>query len=100
MGLPISANWKSDNYDSILVIIDQLTKIIHYEPVKVKINAPGLAEVIINVIVYHYKVPESIVMDQGLLFWSMFWFLLCYFFKIKKKLFTAFYLQTNGQTEK
>ena len=42
MGLPISTDWKGDSYNSILVIIDWLTKIVHYEPVKVTINAPQL----------------------------------------------------------
>lgn len=41
-GLPISTDWKSDSYDSFLVIVDRLTKMVHYEPVKVTINAPGL----------------------------------------------------------
>ena len=50
-GLPLSADWKDDNYDSILVIVDQLTKMVHYEPVKITIDAPRLAEVIIDVIV-------------------------------------------------
>ena len=50
-GLPLSADWKGDNYDSILVIVDRLTKMVHYEPVKVTIDAPGPAEVIIDVVV-------------------------------------------------
>ena len=99
-GLPISANWKGDSYNSILVIVDRLTKIVYYKPVKVTINAPGLAKVIIDVAVHHHGVPESIVMDWGLLFISKFWFLLCYFLGIKKKLSTTFYPQTNGQIEK
>ena len=60
---PISANWKDDSYDSILVIVDWLTKMVYYELVKVIINAPGLAEVIINVVVHHHGVSESIVTD-------------------------------------
>ncbi len=62
-GLPISANWKGNSYDSILVIVDRLTKMVHYVPVKVMIDALGLAEVIINVVVRHHGVPESIVTD-------------------------------------
>ena len=50
-GLPISTDWKRDSYDSILFIIDWLTKMVHYEPVKITINALGLAEVIIDVVV-------------------------------------------------
>ncbi len=97
---PISANWKDDSYDSILVIVDRLTKMVYYKPVKVTINAPGLVEVIINVVVWHHRVLESIVTDQGLLFTSKFWSLLCYFLGIKNKLSTAFYPQTNSQTKR
>ena len=60
-GLPISINWKRDSYDSILVIVDRLTKRVHYKPVKITIDAPGLAEVIIDVIVYHHGLLDSIV---------------------------------------
>ncbi len=64
-GLPISADWKNDSYDLILVIVDRFMKMVHYEPVKVTIDAPGLAKVIINMVVRHHGVPESIVTDQG-----------------------------------
>ena len=50
-GLPLFADWKGDNYDSILVIVDRLTKMVHYKPVKVTIDASGLAEVIIDKVV-------------------------------------------------
>ncbi len=80
----------------ILVIVNQLTKMVHYEPVKVTINAPGLAEVIIDVIVQHHGVLESIVTDQNLLFTSKFMSSLCYFLGIKKKLSTSFHPQIDG----
>ncbi len=99
-GLPIFADWKGDSYDSILVIVDQLTKMVYYVPVKVTIVAPGLAEVIIDVVVRHHGVPESIVTDRGSLFISKFWSLLCYFLGIKRKLSRAFHPQTDGQIEK
>ena len=50
-GLPLSADWKSISYDLILVIINQLTKMVHYKLVKVIINAPGLAKVILDIVV-------------------------------------------------
>ena len=99
-GLPISTDWKGDSYDLILVIVDRLTKMVHYKPIKVTINAPGLAEVIINIVVRHHGLADSIVIDRGLLFTSKFWSLLCYFLGIKQKFSTAFHPQTNGQTEK
>ena len=49
--LPLSADWKNDNYDSILVIVNHMSKKVYYYPVKVTINASGLAKVIINIVV-------------------------------------------------
>ncbi len=50
----VSINWKSDTYDSILVIIDWLIKMIHYELVKVTINIFGLVEVILDMVLRHH----------------------------------------------
>ena len=50
-GLPVSTDWKGNSYDSILVIVDWFMRMVHYEPVKVIINTPGLAKVILDVIV-------------------------------------------------
>ena len=99
-GLPLSADWKGDSYDSILVIVNRLTKMVHYEPVKVTIDALGLAEVILDVVVCHHGLPDSIVTNRGSLFTSKFWSSLCYFLGIKQRLSIAFYPQTNGQTER
>ena len=99
-GLPISTDWKGDSYDSILVIVDRLTKMVYYEPVKVTIDAPGLAKVILDVVVWHYGLPDSIVSDRGSLFTSKFWSLLCYFFGIKQRLSTTFHPQTDSQTKR
>ena len=90
-GLPVSTNWKGKSYDSILVIVDRLMKMVHYKPVKVTIDAPGLAEVIINVVVWHHGLPASIVTNRGSFFTSKFWSLLCYFLRVKRRLWTAFY---------
>ena len=99
-GLPLSSDWKGDSYDSILVIVDQLTKMVHYEPVKVTINAPGLAEVIIDVVVWHHGLLDSIVTNKSSVFTSKFWSSLCYFLGIKQRLSTAFHPQTDGQTKR
>ena len=61
--LPLFTDWKSDSYDSILVIVNQLTKIMHYKPVKVIIDILGLAEVIIDVVVQYHDLPNSIISD-------------------------------------
>ena len=73
---------------------------VHYEPVKITIDVPGLTKVIINVVVRHYGLPDSIITDRGSLLTSKFWSLLCYFLGIKRRLSTAFHPQTDGQTER
>ena len=100
IGLPVLTDWKGDSYDSILVIVDQLMKIVHYKPVKITINASDLAKVIINVVVRHYGLPDSIVTNWGLLFTSKFWSLLCYFLGINQRLSTTFHPQNNRQTKR
>ena len=80
--LPISTDSKEDSYDSIFVIVDWLTKMVHYKPFKVTNDPPGLAEVIIDIVVRHLSLLNSIVTDQGLLFTSKLWSLLCYFLGI------------------
>ena len=98
--LPILTDWKGDSYDLILVIVNWLTKMVHYKSIKVTINAPGLAEVIIEVVVRHHGLPDSIVTDWGSLFTSKFWSSLCYFLGIKRRLSTAFHPQIDGQTKR
>ena len=73
---------------------------VHYEPVKVTIDAPGLTEVIIVVVVWYHGLLDSIVTNRGSLFTSKFWSLLCYFLGVKRRLLTAFHPQTDDQTER
>ena len=72
---------------------------VHYKPVQMTITAPALAEVILNVVVRHHGLPDSIVSDRGSVFTSKFWSSLCYFLSIKQRLSTAFHPQTDGQTD-
>ena len=99
-GLPILTNEKGDRYNSILIIIDWLIKMVYYKPVKVTINISGLAEVIIDVVVRHHSLSDSIITDRRLIFTLKFWSLLCHFLGIKQKLSTTFHPQMLGQTER
>ena len=73
---------------------------VYYEPVKITMNAPGLAEVIIDVVIWHHGVPDSMVTDRSSLFTSKFWLSLSYFLGIKRRLSIAFHLQTDDQTKR
>lgn len=58
--LLISTNPKDETYDSILVIVNRLIKIVYYELVKVTFDASGFVKVIINLQVWYYDPPRSI----------------------------------------
>ena len=71
-GVPILTDWKGNSYDSILIIVDWLIKIAHYKPVKIIIDASGLTEVIIDMVVRHHGLSDSIVTNRESLFTSKF----------------------------
>lgn len=72
---------------------------VYYKPIKVSIDTSKLAKVIIDMVMQHYGLLDSIIIDREAIFISKFWFLLCYFFGIKRQLSIAFHPQTNEQTE-
>src|SRR5437667_7989917 len=57
-------------YDAILVVIDCLTKMVHYIPMHRDLDAPELAETILQEVISHHEVPDLIVMDRGSIFTS------------------------------
>jgi hypothetical protein len=62
-----------DGYDSIWVVVDRLTKVAHFIPVKTTYTGARLAELYISRIVCLHGVPKKIVSDRGTQFTSRFW---------------------------
>jgi hypothetical protein len=52
-------------YDSIWVVVDRLTKLAHYIPVKTSYSSAVLAELYMSRIVCLHGVPKKIVSDRG-----------------------------------
>jgi transposase InsO family protein len=69
IGLPRTLS----GYDSIWVIVNRLTKVAHFIPVKTTYSGPKLAELYMSRIVYLHGVPKKIVSDRGKQFTSRFW---------------------------
>ncbi len=72
---------------------------VYYKQVKVTINTPGLAEVIINIVLWHYCFSNSMVGNCSWIFISKLWFLISYFLRIAQRLSRAFHFQTNSRTK-
>src|SRR3989337_426654 len=68
-GLPESQK----GHDAILVVVDQLSKVAHFLPIKETITASQLAELHISRIVSLHGIPKEISSDRGSLFTSKFW---------------------------
>jgi hypothetical protein len=66
MGLPTTQS----GYDSIWVIVDRLTKVAHFIPVKTIYSGPQLAELYMSRIVCLHGVVRKIVSDRGTQFTS------------------------------
>jgi hypothetical protein len=60
-GLPMS----SQGHDSIWVIVDHLTKVAHFIPVKTTDHGNRLAELYLSRIVSLHGVPKTIVSNRG-----------------------------------
>jgi hypothetical protein len=60
-------------YDSIWVVVDRLTKVVHFIPVKTTYNSAVLAKLYMARIVCLHGVPKKILSDRGTQFTSHFW---------------------------
>jgi hypothetical protein len=60
-------------YDSIWVIVDRLTKVAHFIPVKITYSGPQLAELYMSRILCLHGVPKKNLSDRRTQFTSMFW---------------------------
>jgi len=90
----------SDGYDSILVLIDRLTKMSHFIACRKNLNARGLADLMTKEIFRLHGIPKDIISDRGTLFTSEFWKQYMKEMEVERKLSTAFHPQTDGQTER
>jgi hypothetical protein len=90
----------SNKYDSILVIVDRLTKWSIFIPTKTTLTSSGLAELILDRLISQHGLPEAIVSDRGSKFVSKLWRYLTSRLGIHLRLSTAFHPQTDGQTER
>jgi len=83
-------------YDSIWVIVDRLTKVTHFIPVKTKYSGPKLAELYMERIVCLHGVPKKIVSDRGTQFTSHFWQKVHVTLRTKLTFSMAYHPQTDG----
>jgi len=90
----------AQEYDSILVVVDRFTKMVHFIPTTEKTSAEGLAHLFRDNVWKLHGLLDSIVSDRGPQFAAGIMKELNCMLGIDTKLSTACHPQTDSQTER
>jgi hypothetical protein len=94
MGLP-----ESLKKDTILVLVDKLTKFALFIPTTTDVSASGTATLIFKRLVKLFRLPSTIIGDRDPRWTSSVWKSLASLFGSRLALSTSKHPQTDGQTE-
>ena len=83
-------------YNSILVVVDRLTKMVYFIPTMEKTSAEGLARLFRDNVWKLHGLPKSIILDRGPQFAAGITRELNRMLEIKSKLSMVFHPQTDG----
>ena len=96
VGLPVIGR----KHDSVWVVVDQLTKLAHFLPVRTDYSLDKLADLYIKEIVRLHRILVSIISDRDPRFTSRFWGKLQEALGTRLNFSTAFHSQMDGQSER
>jgi transposase InsO family protein len=86
-------------YDAILVVVDRLSKRVHFIPTLTTATAPDVAKLFFDQVFRLHGLPKIIVSDRDPKFISKFWKDLFRQLGTQAAISTSHYPQTDGQTE-
>ena len=96
VGLPLTGR----KHDSVWVMVDRMTKSVHFLPVRTDYSLNKLAELYISEIVRLHGIPISIISDRDPRFTSRFWGKLQEALGTRLNFSTTFHPQTNRQSQR
>jgi hypothetical protein len=95
MGLPLTAC----KFDSIWVIVDRLSKSVHFIPIHTNYNVQKYAGIYIAHVLCLHRVSKMIISNRGSQFIARFWEQLHAFLETHLIHSSAYHPQTDGQTK-
>ena len=98
--LSLSSTYRSMTWDSILIIVDKLSKMTYYISVQKIMSVADFIEVFIKNIIRHYNVLKVLITDRDKLFILKQWTNFCFHMQCCWNISTASHLQTDDQTER
>ncbi|KAJ9532418.1 hypothetical protein QJQ45_010564 [Haematococcus lacustris] len=87
-------------YDAICVIVDRLSKMVHFVPCKEAMNAMAFTRLFINNVFRLHGLPAEVLTDRGAHFNNKFWHAVKKLLGMKTNMSTAYRPQSDGQTER
>jgi transposase InsO family protein len=90
---------ESHGYDTIMCVVNSLTKRTHFIPMHTTINVEGTALLFLKEVWKHHGTPQVVVSDRGPHFIATFTHELYKLLGIKLAMSTAYHPQTDRQTE-
>ncbi|KAJ9515655.1 hypothetical protein QJQ45_002706 [Haematococcus lacustris] len=87
-------------YDAICVIVDRLSKMVHFVPCKESMNAVTFARLFINNVFKLHGLPAEVLTDRGAHFNNKFWHAVKKLLGMKTNMSIAYRPQSDGQTER
>ena len=90
---------ESNGFDSILVIVDKLTKYGIFIPCSTRITEEDTAKLFFKHIIAQYGLPQQVITDRDSRWRNDFWGEICQLMGTRRSLTTAYHPQADGQTE-
>ncbi|KAJ9509840.1 hypothetical protein QJQ45_011559 [Haematococcus lacustris] len=87
-------------YDAICVIVDRLSKMVHFVPCRESMNAMAFTRLFINNVFRLHGLPAEVLTDRGAHFNNKFWHAVKKLLGMKTNMSTAYRPQSDGQTER
>jgi len=97
--LPLSKD-RNGAYDSITIVIDLLTGMVHLIPSCTNYTAQQVAELVFSEVYKHHGLSRAIISDHDSLFTSFFWSHLHKLMRSRLKMSSAYHPETDGSTER
>ncbi len=90
----------SKGKNTILVVVDKLTKYAHFNSMAHPYTTQDVAKVFFDSIYKLHGLPEGIISDRDKIFTSHFWQDLFKLMGVRLQMSTAYHPQLDGQTER